>query len=160
MKREIIFRGKRVDNGEWVYGDRCRSVHNNSICIMPKPFFATRDFGEEDEFGSAVIEDSMAIGGWYSVDPETVGQYIGIKDDTNKHIYEGDFVLFETEDSDVLIGVASFDHGEDEWWSGFVMNKCRDASEEFFDEHGNCNIQPFNGPKVVGNIFDNPELIQ
>lgn len=148
MKREIKFRGKRKDNGEWVYGDLCDYFRGSGKCIMPDSYFASRDFGEEDEKGNPVIEDDMAIGGFISVEPETVGQYTGLKDSKGVEIYEGD--IFDK-------GIVVFSNGcfNGCYTCGTTSKKGWDYSDEWEDglaEYARKN-------KVIGNIYQNPELI-
>ena len=90
MKREILFRGKRTDNGEWIYG---YLIGNNVIvCEIV-------DFG--DDYFSAEF--------WCKVVPETVGQFTGIEDKNGTKIFEGGIVRFYDDSEDELVnGVVIF----------------------------------------------------
>lgn len=136
--REILFRGKRVDNGEWVEGDLLRSRGKCYIHEHIDPF---------DYLGELSGFIKM-----YEVIPETVGQYTGLTDKNGKKIFEGDIVRNNKygEDNDTY-----------DYYSTIFSNGSFRA--QYLD---NLKYTPkiydiyFEGYEVIGNIHDNPELLQ
>ena len=139
--REILFRGKRLYDGEWVYGFY---VH-----------YADRWGRDKDLIQSLDIE-SGEFGFLHEVDPETVGQYTGLLDKNGKRIFEGDIVIYDN------TPYNAYGHkviGEIVWhkWAW----KCR-YKEYGSTYHYAIGAEDFFGPKseVIGNIHDNPELMR
>lgn len=135
--REILFRGKRLNNGEWVEG-----FYNHLPCGR---------FGADEHMIQTVLENGK-IGMLYDIDPSTVGQYTGLKDKNGKRIFEGDIVRFAErriggEDVSIVEPVA-FDEGGFCTYRYFLNNWMRS---------GNAELE---GIEVIGNIHDNPELLE
>ena len=125
--REILFRGKRKDNGKWVeghYGEYYSGKENVSCISIPKE----------------TISGSLC----YDVIPETVGQYTGLTDKNGRRVFEGD--ILHAAQGDFVVrwseSICSFVAGEKE-----RMRPC-------------MNSGTMNCCEVIGNIFDNPELLE
>lgn len=136
MNREILFRGKRLDNGEWIEGAFCPKNSKGDIpCII-------------------VYNDTMA-GFWFEVDPATVGQYTGLKDKNGKRIFEGDIVAQNwydyTEPAEDSFGEVVFCEYD---CSFSVM----DVEKDGIVPLGRCHAYHWE-VEVIGNVHDNPDLL-
>lgn len=135
MIREIIFRGKRTDNGEWVTGtpfifaDRCKMIQ--AVAVHP-------DFVDE---GNVYYSEG------FPVDPETVGQFVGRCDSNGTKIFDGDIVkiMDGTGCVEPIVGVIQFEN------CGFFFNFGKYGKALFGSWSRECY--------VIGNIHDNPELL-
>ena len=136
--REILFRGKRTDNGEWFYG-----YYTNARYYLDK-----KEMHIIFEQDVEVYPHSEFAGG-EEVIPETVGQYTGLTDKNGRKIFEGDIVKFYN-------GDGEYSPYEVRWQdSGFsvLMNGNPDLFDELDDFFSRrCEI--------IGNIYDNPELLE
>lgn len=147
---DIKFHGKRLDNGEWVYGfywiEETRNHNKHHIYTFEKK-------------GST---DLIRITGNYNVDPATVGQYTGLKDSDGAEIYDGaiiafDFVGFDGDFyNERRIGLVRYSNE----FCAFVISD--NLVDDFF---GNDLIyfgDAFRASGEVeglGNRWDNPELL-
>lgn len=122
--REILFRAKRKDNGEWVYGDLLK----NMDCIKIR----------ERE------KDITRIAKSYEVIPETVGQYTGLKDKNGNEIYEGDIVtgLFNCTDiiGHIVYGSDATFFIERKGLYGIGLNNAEDWLEVIGNIHDNKEL--------------------
>lgn len=123
MNREIIFRGKSLNTNCWVYGDLRQDKIRRKAYI------------EYDE-----------------VNPDTIGQYTGLKDKNGKEIYEGD--ILQDEFDSRINHIVKYDNSRCSYtgWCSLVhwnWEKGNIISQEWINE---C------GKTVIGNIHDNPDL--
>lgn len=140
--RTIKFRGKRVNRGEWVYSTESFVHTDEGICMGL--------YNEEKD-----------------VIPDTVGQFTGLYDKYDKEIYEGDIVLNKEIGGYGIEYVGVVRYYEEDCRFGIdttTTNKFTkrllftDGECSFND--GYCTIKYCNEYEVLGNIFDNPELLK
>lgn len=131
--REIKFRGKRIDTGEWVYEDLIENQGRYYI------YYATSDTTLENEDNSIIVLAE-------EVDPDTVGQYTGLKDRNGQDVYEGD--LLRTSEGNIMIA---------EWVGSGIVTRCLTPT---YDGMMNTNRYAFPVSEKIGNIHDNPELLE
>ena len=129
MKREILFRGKRVDNGRWTEGLLYDS-------FAGKRFIRCRENWEGDEFFNS-----------YYVDFETVSQFIGLTDKNGVNIFEGDILKQDKEDKHMVVG-----------WNNHFSSFCIDREGWMYSHYFGEALNPIN-IEVIGNIYDNPNLL-
>ncbi len=148
--REIKFRGKRLDNGEWVYGNLLKCEHKDSDSVYIIPFVTN---------GSFTINTLMLnfISPCYAVDPATVGQYTSLKDCNGKEIYEGDIV--EAKDPYKYNSKEIFYTCEVVFTEGAAF-----MLKHTYENWGTVGIRYFGlrdmELEVIGNIYENPELLE
>ena len=127
--REILFRGKRKDNGEWVEGSLLKVTINGKTAYLI--------FGDNFSFdGNDVKALSHAL-----VDPDTVGQYTGMTDKNGKRMFEGDIVVDEDTGN-----IRTVEYRRNRF---VFVSLLRHFFDVIYEEDW----------EVIGNIHDNPELI-
>ena len=133
--REILFRGKRADNGEWVEGFTVRQPSAVQIGESSPWYISVPPIDPDDN------------GGYYNVLAETVGQYTGLTDKNGKKIFEGDIVLLDFSD-----GIPE---------TGDIVWSRTGARFKFNSPDGTkYGIDVTDVFEVIGNIHDNPELLK
>lgn len=128
--REIKFRGKRIDNGKWVYGDLRQDADLRTSYISGWDYYTDSDGWQREPYE-------------YQVDRATVGQYTGLKDKNGVEIYEGD--IFRT--STGVVAVVEWE--DDARFLGFTLERERKIVY--------VGREP--AVEVIGNIYENPELL-
>ena len=164
--REILISGKRTDNGEWVEGYYSYSPE------IDKHMITTSDLAHP--FGTNF--------GFYKVIPETVGQFTGLTDKNGRKIFEGDIILYHHKvkklvpcedatqeeiqhyglDHDTGLGLA-YRPTKTIRYKGYVtidnlwganINLTNNCKWQLCEKNGQLT-----SVEVIGNIYDNPELL-
>lgn len=134
--REILFRGKRVDNGEWETGYYVRANYHWHKHGIHKDWIVT---------GACSNGGWFALHGRYPVVSDTVGQYTGLLDKNGKRIFEGDIVRGRDALEKGLVVEGYIDHQYGSFCIvGDLMTHFRWMDYEV---------------EVIGNIYDHKELL-
>ena len=138
--REILFRGKRIDNGEWIVGHLLTFEDGRARIIESQ----TDIFCYEKD--NSIIQTVA-----HEVYPETVGQFTGLLDKNGKKIFEGDIVDCWSEGVNAQGEVQQRKDGlwiiYPAWQKTIMWGLCP-------DEYCHTTVE------VIGNIHDNPEMVE
>lgn len=127
---EIKFRGKRVDNGEWVYGYYLVSGKNHHSPNL--------HFIYVDERGLNLYAGLTA----YKITPESIGQFTGLTDKNGVEIYKGDICMHNGKIAQIVF-----------WEGAFIFNVY------YIHDYSLTNFACCRTFEVIGNIYENPKLL-
>jgi len=145
--QEIKFRGKRKDNDEWVEGSMVRDGSTVYI-VREEPDISLRTCSYRTcDKEWHICEYDMS-----EVHPETVGQYTGLKDNKGVEIYEGDIVK-SIKEYNQYSGMLAEIYGGNVYRVEYHPHSYRLLPEIWY-------VPDWNHIEVIGNIHENPELIE
>lgn len=154
MNNRYFFRGKRVDNGEWVYGgiyyQKADEVKEEAVYII----------------GGSLNDVGVA----YEVIPETVGQSTGLEGKNDKLMFEGDIIRTQPFSDKPYSSKAKYKQhlGVVEYRISHFKNSLYEqdyraewrANIKDYGKFVYCDWNEFFKCEVIGNIYDNPELLE
>lgn len=133
--REILFKAKRKDNGEWIEGYYYKRIQGSKVVDAIEKY--------NGNIGS--IE-------YYEIDPETICQFTGLLDKNGNKIWEHDICSTDLERPYSIVVFRN----------GCFMYELNDGDKDYFDIM--MPIEPLvdsdKYTEVIGNVFDNPELLE
>lgn len=153
--REIIFRGKRIENNEWVYGDLIQLGQSADYWYI-MPIGVSGEMYEDEPYPFRE-NDVMCRCALSKVNPSTVGQYTGLKDKNGKMIFEGDIVkLVENNDKYEWSAVVEFGNPNSYYSWGWQLKPITKNVEYNLDILCWIDMDDVGvSCEVIGNIFDN-----
>ena len=137
MENRFLFRGKRIDNGEWIVGRLIVDKHQHI------------ETGEQIEIIGIYPSEDKDFS--KRIDPSTICQCTGLKDKNGKLIFE----------NDILSGHIDVEFPEDETRKRVVWHKngwC--TNEPGCDDYEELDDFDSENFEVIGNMIDNPELLE
>ena len=152
MENRYLFRAKRIDNGEWVTGN-----------LIQNPFFkGVRSWissEQEDKTRLRSISRTQALWNSIEVDSSTICQCTGLKDKNGKLIWENDIVKCVDENNDIeFTAIIEFGNPNGLYDWGYQLQHIK-GDEPNLDILLWVDMEEAGATcKVIGNIFDNPEL--
>lgn len=148
--RETLYRGKRIDNEKWVEGFYFQRTNTLGDVIGA---FVIDDAYPQVANGQFYLRSNIGTENW-RIDSETLGQYIGRLDKNQKRIFEGDIVETKYGRACVVKWVSFSGHVG---WDLIPVCTIRNLKHDAPDRY---DIWYPDNLRVVGNIFDNPELLK
>ena len=152
--REVIFRGKRLHDNKWIYGNFVSDCEGNPHIIEPRFFCEDgHHLQYEDNTDTPVF-----------IIPETVGQFTGLTDKNGRKIFEGDILDVSSDVAYGGVAVHRLGYFVVEFHNGCFMKSALDDPQlSFFDNAKRKGLYHFISTdihKIVGNIHDNPDILK